>query len=75
MASFVTDYVVSHSVNNHGLRLTAHGISGTVFPEELELLGTVAELCGLASDLEYDVTVLIEPKKNLGESHERNGKS
>jgi hypothetical protein len=74
MASFVTDYVVSHSVDNYGLRLTAHGIAGTTFPEELELLGTVAELC-LAHDHKYDVTVWIAPKKNLGAVHERNGRS
>jgi len=70
MASYVT---VSHSVDTNGLRLTAHGVPGTDFPEDLELLGNFADLCVLAYDLEYDVTVLIEPRENLGNTHEQNG--
>jgi hypothetical protein len=74
MECFVTDYVVSHSVSRRRLQLAAHGIDGISLPEELGLLGNFAELCWIVPDLKYDVTVLIEPKMNLGETHERNGR-
>lgn len=75
MTSFVTKYVVSPSVDNQELRLSAHGVSGTFLPEELEMLGTFAAIYWNGPDHPYDVTVTIAPPQNLGAAHERNGKS
>jgi hypothetical protein len=74
MPSITTDYVVSHRDDCHELQVVAHSVPGIFFPEELRLMGSIAELWGVPANGKYDVTVLITPTKKLGAVHERNGK-